>query len=171
MLTFLRSQASDIARDRRCNSGMTVFELLIGLVVAGGIVAIAIPTVKHQQAKAQERRSRSYLQTLAKAQRQHYTLHQAFASSPDALEIEDQSKAINSYEYSIAASKDGRVITHKARSRSRSLRNQVSVVSLQGNDQIDSLLCQASDTDNLILGNGQLVGDQLICPEGYRPLN
>lgn len=152
------------------NGGMTVFELLVGLVVLGGMVAIAIPTVKHQQAKAQERKSRGYLQTLTQAQKQHYTLHQSFARSPDSLEIDDKSKTKKGYEYSIAASKDGRLVTHKARSRSRNLRHQVSVVSLKGGDQIDSLLCEATDTEILIVGNGKLVGDQLICPEGYLPL-
>ena len=151
---------------------MTVLELLIGLAVAGGVVAITVPTVKHQQAKAQERKSRSYLQTLARAQKQHYTLHQSFAKSPDALDIRNQSKTVKDYEYSIAASKDGRVVTHKARSRNRTLRNQVSVVSLkEGEDQIDSLLCEATHRENLILGNGKRIGNQLVCPEGYSPLN
>ena len=169
MFSF-RLQSSALARKTSGNSGMTVLELLIGLAVAGGGVAIAVPTVKHHQAKAQERKSRSYLQTLTQAQKQHYTLHQSFAQSSASLEINDKSKTAKSYEYSIAASQDGRVVTHKARSRSRNLRNQVSVVSLKGGDQIDSLLCEASDPENLILGNGQLVGATLICPEGYRPL-
>ena len=166
----VRLQSSALARKTPCHSGMTVLELLIGLAVLGGVAAITVPTVKHQQAKAQERRSRSYLQTLTQAQKQHYTLHQSFAQSPASLEISDKSKTAKSYEYSIAASQNGRVVTHKARSRSRNLRNQVSVVSLQGSDQIDSLLCEASEPDNLILGNGQLVGATLICPEGYRSL-
>jgi len=170
MLTFLRYQASNMARDRRCSSGMTVSELLIGLVVAGGVVAIAVPTIKHQQAKAQERRSRGYLKTLTRAQKQHYALHQAFASSPESLEVDSKFQTAKGYEYSIAASNDGRVVTHKARSRSNSLRNQVSVVSLREGDQIESLVCEASDKNNLTLGNGQLAGDVLICPEGYRPL-
>lgn len=169
MFSF-HSKLSVLARKTPGNSGMTVLELLIGLVVAGGIVAIAVPTVKHQQAKAQERQSRSYLQTLTQAQKQHYTLHQSFAKSPEALELKDKSKTAQGYDYSIDASKDGRVVTHKARSRSRALRSQVSVVSLQGGNQIDSLLCEATDPDNLILGNGKLVGGQLLCPEGYRPL-
>ena len=160
---FLRRSASN-------NSGMTVLELCIGLALAAGVSAIAVPTIKHHQARAQERQSRGYLKTLTKAQKQHYTLHQSFARSPESLEVEGRTKTAKNYEYSIAASDDGRVVTHKARSRSRNLRNQVSVVSLRGGDQISSLLCEAYDPNNLILGNGELVGDQLICPEGYRPL-
>lgn len=169
-MLFPKLQSLALAHKETNHSGMTLFELLLGVVVLGGVTAIAVPTVKHHQAKAQERQSRSYLQTLTKAQKQHYTLHQSFARSPESLEISDKSKTAKSYEYSIAASKDGRVITHKARSRNRNLRNQVSVVSLKGGDQIESLVCEASDKSNPLLGNGQLAGNILICPEGYRPL-
>ncbi len=169
-MNIIKPQIANHTPHGKLEAGLTVLELLVGLAVVGGLVAIAIPTVKHQQAKAQERKSRSYLQTLTQAQKHHYTLHQAFARSPESLEINDKSKTVKSYDYSIAASNDGRVVTHKARSRRRNLRNQVSVVSLKGSDQIDSLLCEASETNNLLLGNGKLVGDMLFCPEGYRVL-
>ena len=170
-MNIIQHRIANLSDRRKSEAGLTVLELLIGLAVVGGVVAIAIPTVKYQQAKAQERKGRSYLQTLTQAQKQHYTLHQAFAQSTESLEIDDKSKTAKSYEYSIAASNDGRVVTHKARSRNRALRNQVSVVSLQSGNQIDSLLCEANDKGNPILGNGQLIGQQLVCPEGYSPKN
>ena len=146
MLTHFCLNTLAALRKTPRNAGITVFELLIALAVLGGMAAIAVPSVKHQQAKAQERKSRGYLQTLTQAQKQHYTLHQSFARSPESLEIDEKSPAKKGYEYSIAASKDGRLVTHKARSRSRNLRHQVSVVSLKGGDQIDSLLCEATNT-------------------------
>ena len=168
-MNIIQHRIANLSDRRKSEAGLTVLELLIGLVVVGGVVAIAIPTVKYQQAKAQERKGRSYLQTLTQAQKQHYTLHQAFAQSPESLEIDDKSKTAKSYEYSIAASNDGRVVTHKARSSNRAVRNQVSVVSLQSGNQINSLICEATDKENPVLGNGQLIGQQLVCPEGYSP--
>lgn len=149
---------------------MTVLELLIGLAVAGGIVAIAVPTVKHQQVKAQERQSRAYLKVLSQAQRQYYVLNQSFAQAPSRLEVKGKPNPLGQYEYSIAASEDGRIVTHKARSRSRGLRSQVSVVSVDSKGaMVKSLLCKAEDPANSTPGEGKRVGGELLCPVGYSP--
>lgn len=148
-----------------------MLELLIALLAAAGAIAIAIPAVQHHQAKAEERQSRAYLKALSQAQRQYYLLNQAFAKAPSALEVKGKPDPLGEYEYSIATSEDGRLVTHKARSRSRSLRSQVSVVSVDSKGAtVKSLLCKANDPANTAPGEGKMVGGELLCPAGYRPL-
>lgn len=103
MRTRLNIQA--FSRIAAHNSGFTLIELMVVLVIGGILAAIAIPSFLSRANAAKQAEARTFLGTLNRAQQAYYAEHSQFTDNIDSLAIGGWSNP--NYTFQIQLSGDG----------------------------------------------------------------
>ncbi len=165
MLLFLLLRS----RCPQAERGFTLLELLITIVMMGILSAIALPSFLNQKVKAQETEGKTLVGSMNRAQQAHYAVYEAFAQSLADLELGIPGQG-RFYDYDVASSADGKLVTNKARSRNPELRGYAGVVA-KSEDKTTSLLCRSQAKGSVEVAEGKAIGTLLQCPEDYQAMN
>ncbi len=155
------------SKESSAETGFTLLELLITIVIIGIVSAIALPSFLNQRTKSQETEAKILISTMNRAQQAHYSVYQNFAASLAELEL-GISNQMNVYDYDVAPSADGRAVTNRGRSRNADLRGYAGIVAYTQTSGT-SIICQATKrgTDAI---ETVTTGTTAQCPRGYQQM-
>ncbi|MBD2019774.1 prepilin-type N-terminal cleavage/methylation domain-containing protein [Leptolyngbya sp. FACHB-36] len=131
---------------RRRETGFTLLEVTITLVIGGILAAIAYPSFLDQANKAKQAEAKTYVGSMNRAQQAHLLEHSRFASSLGDLGLDITQQTIN-YRYGTNTGPDDRVYAVQfAQSLSPTLKpfSGITAVVQSGSDAaVVTLLCES----------------------------
>jgi type IV pilus assembly protein PilA len=127
------------------NSGFTLLELLVVIVITGILAAIALPAFLSRVNSAKQAEAKVSIGSLNRAQQAYYIEHAAFSRDIFKLGIAVQQTA--NYQYSVSAGEGESAAVQHAESKLENLRPYVGMSALVYNGTqeiaIGTILCEA----------------------------
>jgi type IV pilus assembly protein PilA len=127
-------------------TGFTLVELLIVVVVIGILAAIALPSFLSQTAKAKQAGALKYIGVINRSQQMYFLEHNLFAPSPVELGF-DLASAPDGYTYSVTTNQSIMTSTQAIPTQS-TLRSYAGVaftnMGAGGVARVDTLICQGT---------------------------
>lgn len=157
------------------SSGFTLIELLVVILIGGILAAIAIPTFLNRANAAKQVEAKTLMGQLNRAQQAFYTEHHAFATDFESLAMSIGDRPY--YTYTLTVNPQGPAyVAHYANPKTTKVRayaGMTGVVYNQGGDivSLQTILCEAEDTDQPTAPPPQYGDRTLACAPGTQPLH
>jgi type IV pilus assembly protein PilA len=156
------------------DSGFTLVELLVTIIIIGILVAIALPTFLNQTAKSKESEGRQYVGTANRAQTAYRAEHNQFAATFDVLALGSgltggSTTTTTNYSYTIAGNDSTATITATARDTALKGYYGANLRYVNGANQIaiSSKICEAVTPGTTAPGTGNFTATEPECPANY----
>jgi type IV pilus assembly protein PilA len=156
------------------DSGFTLVELLVTIIIIGILVAIALPTFLNQTAKSKESEGRQYVGTINRAQTAYRAERNQFATTFDVLALGSgltggNSATTTNYSYEIAGNDSNATITATARDTALKGYYGANLRYTTGANQIaiSSKMCVALEPGTTAPGTGNFNSTVPECPSDY----
>ncbi|MBW4485467.1 MAG: prepilin-type N-terminal cleavage/methylation domain-containing protein [Tildeniella torsiva UHER 1998/13D] len=126
--------------------GFTLIELMVVVVILGGLATVALPSFLNQAARSKQARALKYIGMVNRAQQAFFVEHSRFAASTDELGFADN-HAPPDYTYTVTAGGGGLEITStQATPTNPALRGYAGVVFAtvdpSGQARLGTVICQ-----------------------------
>ena len=132
-------------------SGFTLLELLVVVIIMGILAAISIPTYLNQSNRARLSEAQTYLSSWNRAQQAYFSANGEFADTFQNLEM-GLPTTTESYNYALDASTPVSSVTFTATPTNPTIRGVSSRVYVQGNST-PSLICVGNPGQVIALGS------------------
>ncbi|MBF2026810.1 MAG: prepilin-type N-terminal cleavage/methylation domain-containing protein [Oscillatoriales cyanobacterium C42_A2020_001] len=164
MYAFSRIAAHD--------SGFTLIELMVVLVIGGILAAIAIPSFLGRANAAKQAEARTFLGTLNRAQQAYYVEHAQFTDNIDVLAISGHQN-IN-YTFQIQVSGDGTHAVHYGTpkiSKVHAYAGMSALTQTDGSQAIQSIMCETNQPSATPATAPIYAVSAIECAPGTRNMN
>ncbi|MBO9997480.1 MAG: prepilin-type N-terminal cleavage/methylation domain-containing protein [Cyanobacteria bacterium SID2] len=157
----------------RSDSGFTLTELLVTIVIIGILASITLPSMMKWVSKAKEAESVQNIGAVTRAQLARRHEYSTFTDSLEVLEV-GLSSETSYYTYQITIDDPNRAVTHQALPKLPELRAAIGAISVS-NGVASMQLCQAEEP---VISSGVTGAESAVfspgnppeCPPGYQPL-
>lgn len=129
-----------LQRSKSSNSGFTLFELLVAMLIVGILAAIALPSFANQIARSRETKAKVQLSSITRAQQAYRLESPTFAESPERLGLLSSD---GDYNYIITEASSGQTIV-KAEPQDNLLKGFLAVTTYVSSGSIESAVCEGT---------------------------
>ncbi|HEY9881244.1 MAG TPA: type IV pilin-like G/H family protein [Leptolyngbyaceae cyanobacterium] len=129
-----------LQRSKSSNSGFTLFELLVAMLIVGILAAIALPSFANQIARSRETKAKVQLSSITRAQQAYRLENPTFAESPERLGLLSSD---GDYNYIITEASPGQTIV-KAEPQDNLLKGFLAKTAYVSSGSVESAVCEGT---------------------------